>query len=386
MGLFKNFTREEVAPDAKCRLITLSGFVDDCPDAKELYIKYPLSIVSNYPPDDYYVVLFASNEWPQSKILSLKHKDKSIGLLFPIEILASGLQSTGNDNEEMYENYASLSLIKMCKGEAVGSPFYLDYVADQKEEYTITDFYHKDTVIAIFMRNLFFPGRLNIPSHSDMVLNYFFNFLPEFYRYGLFPYPYGPESGCLDMPKNYRPFKLCWGEEDRNLNLRRCSKILNRDTKNYLLEVATKIDPYETNPFFRFFLYYQVLELFMQDIYRDHTRILQRKINSGSQDIVQLRDAIDEFKEKTKEKSRLVEILSKNKFEFDKDLIRLCDDIAKMLSGQEKSYENIGHAIYEIRNNLFHGFSRVAKAKDEFSQLSDLMLLLVCHLAVNYKK
>jgi hypothetical protein len=386
MGLFKNFTWEEVAPDAKCGHITLSGLVDGCADKKELYIKYPLSIVSGYPPNDYYVVLFASNEWPQSKILSLKHKDKSIGLLFPIEILVSGLQPTGDGYEEMYENYASLSLMKMCKGEVVGTPFYLDYAADQKEEYTITDFYHKDTVIAIFMRNKFFPDRLDMPSHSDMILNYFYTFLPEFYGYGLFPYPYGPESDCLDMPKNYRPFKLLWNEDDRYLNLRRCSRMLNRDTKNYILEVATKIDPYETNPFFRFFLYYQVLELFMQDIYRSHTRILQKKINSGSQDMVLLRDAIDEFKGKTNEKSRLVEIFSKNNFEFGKELIRLCGDIAKMCSGQEKSYENIGHAIYETRNNLFHGFSRVAKAKDEFSQLSDLMLLLVCRLAVNYKK
>lgn len=351
-------------------------------------ITYPFAVAPGYPDHDYYVVLFGHAFWPQSDVLTLKVDGHAnpVGALFSIEVLCSGFvwgQDDTPQRRKVMEQYASIALLKLCKGDFRGQSSSAATV-DTSDPVLISNFFHPETVVAIFTAKEFFPEPALAIKDSKALNDYFLTFLPAFYAKGMFPSPWAIQPCAQQPPLKYRKFKV--GPTDRNLTLRPFSADVSENQKEFLLTVFQEIDPLETNAFFRFFLYYQAFELWMQDVYEQNIISFRAAIgNAEKEDASLFRDKLQDLQVAMKESTRLSKVFSANPLEHQEqtELLNACNQ-ALMACGVD-SGKNLSDALYKVRNRLVHGFNSAKSATKEFNDLADIMLGVVCSIAVSYK-
>lgn len=352
-------------------------------------IAYPFSEVPEYSDSDYYVVLFGYASWPQSKVLTLRHNANPVGALFSIEVLSSGFANdpdVSDKRKKTMEQYAAISLRKMCKGEVRGLPL-VDVEIKNNSAIPISYFYHPDTVVAIFTIRDFFPDEIQSSHDANKYNEFFLGVLPSFYCQGLFPTPWAGSAPSEEAPVRYRKFngRLGNNAQERNFKLEKFSDDLPNDSKEFLLTIFQEIDPHEINPFFRFFLYYQVFELWMQEIFVQTICTFRTAIASAeSEDTTLFREKLYALNSALNEKARLAIVLTSNALSGpDSDLLlSACNDVLIRCGQPVKT--NLHEAIYGVRNRLVHGFNQAKIATTEFDTLADMTLELICHISMTY--
>lgn len=145
------------------------------------------------------------------------------------------------------------------------------------------------------------------------------------------------------------------------------------------------IDPHETNPFFRFFIYYQAFELWMQDIYIDAINTFKASIDENiTTDASSLRDRINILSSELNERSRLSKVLTSNYPKVSgKNVINACNSVLNICGQPPK--EALHDAVYSVRNRLIHSFSEAKTAREDFEKLADATLDLICETALHYE-
>lgn len=320
--------------------------------------------------------------------MTLRVDQNPVGAIFPLEVLCTGF---ANDSEvsakrkATMEQYAAIALVKMCKGEVRGRPLVPE-IQSTSALLQISTFYHPDTVVVILTIDQFFPLELRHTQSSEAYNDYFVRYLPGFYRQGLFPSPWERAQKNASVPDRYRQFSgTVGGTNERNMELEPFSGNLSNGPREFLLTLFQEIDPNENNPFFRFFLYYQVFELWMQEIYVDAIGAFRIALDGTALgDTTIFREKLQVLTTAMNEKSRLLEILNANHTaECAPLVIDACNEVLA-LCGQPPSTA-LHDALYLVRNRLVHSFSQTKEARKEFEKLADATLDLICKMAIQYK-
>lgn len=375
-----------VSIDATARIARV---FEDLNGAEAVFdISYPFSSVPKYPESNYYVALFGHSNWPQARTMTLRVDEKAVGAVFPLEVLCTGFADdteASAKRKETMEQYAAIAFSKMCKGEVRGRPL-VPVVQSTSAPIQISSFYHPDTVVVILTIDQFFPLELRQTQNSEAYSEYFVRYLPSFYRQGLFPSPWERTGESAAVPTRYRHFNgAISGANNRNMDLEAFSGHLTNGPREFLLTVFQEIDPIESNPFFRFFLYYQVFELWMQEIYVDAITAFTNALGGAAAgDTTIFREKLQALNTALNEKNRLKEILCANPTgECGPLVIDACNEVLK-LCGQPPNTA-LHDALYSVRNRLVHSFSQTKAARNEFEKLADATLDLICKTAVQYQ-
>ncbi|QLQ25167.1 MAG: hypothetical protein HZT41_10085 [Dechloromonas sp.] len=132
-------------------------------------------------------------------------------------------------------------------------------------------------------------------------------------------------------------------------------------------------------------MYYQVFELWMQEIYADALCAFRIAMNATAvNDTIVFREKLQAFNTALNEKFRLNEILSANPAnECGPIIIDACNDVLARCGQPPK--EALHEALYFARNRLVHSFSQAKVARNEFEKLADATLDLICKTSVQYK-
>ncbi len=334
----------------------------------------------------YYVALFGHELWPQSRLLTLKKDGNAVGAMFSIEVLTSGFAWSGDESEfrkAAMNDYATIALEKLCVGEVRGE--YKSTLAGETT-LSLTTIYSPDTVIVILKIDDFFPGDVIAKQDATEYSNYFKEYICSFYQYGLFPQPQRRITQQEPLNKCRRFSSLAGYEiNNRNLALQRLSNNISPSQKEYLLVLFHEIDPYERNPFFRFFLYYQIYERWMQEIFEKNVQQFTTQLASGAySDPFLLRDELGNLSDVLKERKRLGEIFAANQTAHDHCAAILALSNAILVACGQDQQTNIIDAVYKIRNRLVHSFAELQMQKAQFHELADLVLFLICSTAFSY--
>lgn len=352
-------------------------------------ISYPFQSAPRHPESNYYVALFGHSNWLQARAMTLRVNEKPVGAIFPLEVLCSGFADNIEDStryKATMEEYAAIAFSKMCKGEIRGRSL-APIIPATSAPLQISTFYHPDTVVAILTIDEFFPLEVRQAQDSEEYDRYFIRYLPSFYRQGLFPSPRELAQEETAVPTRYRQFNgAISGTNGRNLALEPLSDYLVKGSREFLLTVLQEIDPNEHNPFFRFFLYYQVFELWMQEIYVDAITAFTGALASGTViDTIIFREKLQVLNTTLNEKNRLGQILTANPCgECGPLVLDACNEVLA-LCGQPP-IAAVHEALYSVRNRLVHSFSQTKAARHEFEKLADATLDLICRTAVQYRQ
>lgn len=350
-------------------------------------ISYPFSFIPQYPESNYYVALFGHFNWPQARNMTLRIGSDAVGAIFPLEVLCTGFAQDSSEEQRKatMEQYAALAFSKMCKGDVRGQPL-IPAIQSSRTPHNISTFYHPDTVVVILTIDKFFPQELRQKHDSLDYNNYFINYLPSLYRYGLFPSPWAATGESAPVPDRYRQFHGAISEaNERNIYLKPFSKHLTNGPREFLLTLFLEIDPNESNPFFRFFLYYQVFELWMQEIYVDAIGAFKGALGAAAEgDTTIFRDKLQVLNAALNEKNRLNDIIKANPAkECSPLVIDACNEVLERCKQQTSN--SLHEALYSARNRLVHSFSQAKAAHNEFQKLADAMLDLICKTSVEYQ-
>jgi len=284
------------------------------------------------------------------------------------------------------EQYALIALHKMCRNEVRG---YQTCTAEPPggSVVSISDLYHSDTVVAVFTMNAFFPDHLLEKRDAVELNEYFLEHITSFYEIGLYPYPYPAPNWESDevrviSARRHVP-TLSDSADKRNLHLEPLSNNLAVDDKTFLLTVFQSIDPYERSPFFRFFLYYQVFELWIQSTYRTEIASFREALASAEkEDASILRERVHKLTESLRERRRLAKVFANNPDEAMARFLECCNGVLDACG--VRTEDDAAVALYSVRNRLVHNFSKATCAQPQFEKLADAMLELVCRIARQY--
>jgi len=288
-------------------------------------IRNPFSFpASDCNPALFRVALFTHKGWPESGVLSLKEGSQSVGLIFSLQALTSN--SAILTANKMFNDYGFLALSKLCSGDTfchVGSK----QIAPG-ETYEISDFYEDDTVVAILHQSVCGPQATS----EDDFKNYVLDRLPTFVRSGLF---LQLEEGPTRVRQGAQFEKKSQGQG--YMRLRSFSPDFPKSTRFFMLDLLTRNDPYEKHPAFRFFLYYQVFESLIQEMYEEYyAKFSELALESRFRRASAMKDLVEWLQERLSEKNRLGVLVGANRRSGDEfDSLRIgCDEIMRAFADE----------------------------------------------------
>jgi hypothetical protein len=118
------------------------------------------------------------------------------------------------------------------------------------------------------------------------------------------------------------------------------------------------------DPAYRFFLYYQVIELLMEEVQRHKQVTFIQELNAATGDVTQLYDLIQDLSKQTSEEGRITALFhtytkvpSTELDGFKTECIAFLDQM-----GRKKNVNDCGKAIYKVRNMLMHNMRRIPQS------------------------
>jgi hypothetical protein len=279
---------------------------------------------SDCDPALFQVALFTHKGWPESEVLSLREGSQSVGLIFSLQALTSN--SAILTANKMFNDYGFLALSKLCSGDT------FCYVGSKQiapgETYEISDFYEDDTVVAILHQSVCGSQATS----EDDFKNYVLDRLPTFVRSGLF---LQLEEGPTRVRQSAQFEKKSQGQG--YMRLRSFSPDFPKSTRLFMLDLLTRNDPYEKHPAFRFFLYYQVFESLIQEMYEEYyAKFSELALESRFRRASAMKDLVEWLQERLSEKNRLGVLVGANRRSGDEfDSLRIgCDEIMRALADE----------------------------------------------------
>lgn len=322
------------------------------------------------------VYLFKNNQLNNSSLLKLKLKEKPesnklVGYIFTLSSLV--------ENPSIFENIhlkrIAFNVIKNLLEEKeisikAKSPLYRSDAS-----YSIYDFYDEDSIIIVVCDQF-----VAFKDYS------FGDYLPSFFKYGFRISPYQNfdvlDTDCTLIKKNFSDL----------IAAITVSIPKNSLHKNYFIDSLLRNKLYlKDNEVARFHLYYQVIELLLEKVFKNEVKneVIDKFSNLSGFDI---KDILRNTMTETYSLDKLVgNKYSKIDIEIIEELNFHIDNFLKYIGITYEATE-VSRKIYKIRNVLFHGYSKVLantnldkiNIDNYFKKINDSFEYLIIDLIVSY--
>lgn len=144
----------------------------------------------------------------------------------------------------------------------------------------------------------------------------------------------------------------------------------NKDWPDYVSIIATKLSPYATDPYLRFFYLYQIVETLMAENYAEQQATIRIRFDKcPTPSITELKDFLKEFNSIVNEAPRINNSLEPGSVES----IQSANSILEKL-GVDYTGWAFGAKIYKIRNVIFHDYKKIFHIPLEVSTLEDHLM------------
>lgn len=307
---------------------------------------YPLPFNIAEQPDDQFtekIYLFKNNLLASRRLLKLKLKEKPgdnklVGYIFSLSALIQ--------NSDIFDNIhlqkIAFNVLKKLLEEKDLSLLAATPAYRSDSAYNLSDFYDEE-LVAIAICDQF----VEFQNYS------FTNYLPDLYTYGFRIAPSNdfnpPPSSSQLVINNFNSLQsaITVSAPKNNLHL------------NYFIQSLIKNDLFlNDNEVARFHLYYQVIEMMLEKVYKNEIKIgiLSRFASLSSFDIK------ENLRETMKETYSLDKLTGGNYTEIETEILEELhlniDSFLKYVSIEFEANE-ISRKIYKVRNLLFHAYSKI---------------------------
>lgn len=182
--------------------------------------------------------------------------------------------------------------------------------------------------------------------------------LPQLHQYGFAPHKYG-SSRTYTAGKHAIANLSPDGRKITSLKLKR--GFSNIEFAGFIENLfANPLADKQDSPY-RFFLYYQIIELLMEEVQSHRQASIVQSLNDANGDTTVLYELLQKLNEQTSEKSRIVALFheyTKVSSEILEGLKTECIAFLKTMD-RNGDIENCGRAVYKVRNMLIHNMRRV---------------------------
>jgi hypothetical protein len=336
----------------------------------------------NYPGDPdagitekiYFLV---NDLMPSSKLYKLKLKerptqDQKVGFIFPLGALFNNPAIFDNVH---YQKVAYIVLKKLLTESDLSIPAKeTGYRSDAA--YSVFDFYNEDLIIAVIADQL-----VNFAGYS------FENYLSAFYKLG---FRFVPQMDFSLPPSDCDTIKANFTNLQSSISLRAASNNLHT---NFFIKGLLNNELFsKENEIARFHLYYQVVELLMEKVFKNEIKleIIQQFSRLPAFDI---KDILRESMRDTFSLGKLVggqySVISNDIVEE----LKISIEAFFAYVNIDKIGSDIDSRIYKIRNHLFHGYSKLLeqnslsrpRINSLLKKVNDSFEYLIVELVMSYK-
>lgn len=357
-----------------------NGFLcfEDADD--DAIFRYDLSFKLDEVPSDKYtekIFLFKNDLITNNTLFKIKLKEKPeankhVGYAFPMSAL--------KDNPDLFSNEhlkkMAFNVIQKLLSEKDLSikSNHTNYRSDAA--YQLSDFYDEDIVI------------ISICDQLVTFENYdFMNYLPSLYKYG---FRFAPHYNFATAVSECNVITNKFAEIKSGITLSIPSNQLHL---NHFINSLLKNELFlKDNEIARFHLYYQVIEMMMEKVYKNEfNNELIKKFSSLSSF-----DLKDSQRNMTRESYSLDKLVGSNYTTINSDILEeLSVRIEDFLSYVQVALNvnDISSKIYKVRNTLFHGYSKILektildkrKVTDYLKKVNDSFEYLIIDVITTYQ-
>jgi hypothetical protein len=361
LGIFKGFNISYESNDSENKIFT---FKEINSEKCYKFDDYPLIIPDspNTNINDFEIYLFKRNHTIENKILQVylkqDNKKERIGWVFPITSLVSTEHGFVKNNH--FLNYAKAAFVEL-KIQKLDSDNLLESYDNKIHIFG----YSKDTA-----------KKLNITFDITKYFHYF-------YLYG---YHYHDEKNEKIKSKEIR---IDIHYPDQELILQEYSdKIINIE---YIRKIFNEILPYTNEPLLEFFYQYQLIELFIDQIFSDTKQVAITKLSEADLTASEVRDRLYDLQKILGEKERIKKLIENftNFHEVDEkdDLRQYCNDFLRknQLINSDSSLDNFEGYLYKLRNSLFHNHFKI-KDYQGLDKINECFRICLVNMITSYKE
>ncbi len=278
---------------------------------------------------------------PESQVIRLvNEEDKAVGWLCTV----SALTSTAHEfvTSPHFRAGAGHAMQVLLENEAVQT-------ALKKEARPTIDIFPSGACIFIAKKNLISADMSSDP-HKILAL---------LHRYGFSQYTFGEKNNRTAGKFATQNLKRD-GKEIRKLKLQITSDAVPflNFVNNLLLEPLSK----NQDAAYTFFLYYQIIELLMEEVQRQKTLQFAKNLIESAEDSTKLYALMQNIKDHTSERGRIVALLNEYTNVEHHELDGLKNECLNFLSKlqHKESNNECGSALYNVRNMLIHNMRRIS--------------------------
>ncbi len=322
------------------------------------------------------IYFFKNTFYPSGKLLTIEIDErvgnsKTAGIIFSLDDLLN--------NPDIFENIhvrkVAFNVLKKLLEEKSLSIGSKPVPYRQDSAYTLFDFYDEDTVLVVICDQF-----VDFANYS------FFNYLVSLYKSG---FRYSPIGDFYPLPIESAII------QDSFLTLQKRIRLFaskNGLCSNYFIKelLANFIYSSKDNEVARFHLFYQVIEMLMEKVFK---REVKEKMDKDFENTSGY-DTKDFFREVMRDSYILDKVMS-NTYSTIHPQIKeeLSDNIDQFLTYTLTGIpDNFSGKLYKVRNTLFHGYSKVLEndtldkltTNSLLKKLNDSFELLIMELIFTY--
>lgn len=295
------------------------------------------------PSTDGYMLQLWSSGLAESHVIQLinssEAQEKSIGWL----CTASALTSTQHD-------FSDNKYFRAAAGHAVQMLLEQDSVqaAIAKIDKPTIDIFPERVCIFIVKKSLFSVDFCNHP----------FKLYPQLHQYSFSPHLFGMQRTYLagkHAVSNLSPA----GIRIKKLRIKSISGSV--PFFDFIESLLSESLPTKQDPPYRFFLYYQIIELLMEEVQRHKQMNFVQNLNNANGDPTQLYDLIQTLGEQTNEQARIIALFHYYTKIPSGEIDGLKNECLSFLDHMQRrgDIKDCGKALYKVRNILIHNMRRI---------------------------
>ena len=349
-----------------CEYLSSENLIICSPDnepSSRIHLYCPLKLDNQYNPSNFTSALFRKKNIAENDVFTVFDAvdDSRLGRCFPIQALCSIDHSYANE-----DNFLKFSFIAVYHLiENLNICTWRIPIVQDSDTLSFSDFVSDDAAILII--SLGTPGSRKEFNHKD--------WLPSLFKYGFIP---------VNDKYNQEIFYCGTNTGNNSLKIQKISKDI-KNTK-FILNTIENILPYENNCLLRFFYLYQIIELFIYQVYEEEYPSYIKSLVDNAGDTIKAKDLISKISELATEKKRINLLV--NDFVFAglerAALINSCNAYLTLIGREE--CPDVQQAIYRVRNILFHQFRDVPDGSSSFLEdLCDEFSIFIVQLLSLYK-
>ncbi|MBT9097693.1 hypothetical protein KFZ76_08230 [Methylovulum psychrotolerans] len=305
-------------------------FLMENDNGEKIEINTPLKINLSFKDKEFEVHFLAKNGVKESDIFQVHVKEKRIGWLIPAI-------SFGSNDHDFAEDTNFLSYVYVGMRGALKKLDDSIYTQDLniEESISFSDIFHEFTVLLIISKETL---NSNVQFDIDRAS-------PSLIKHGYFKL------------SNINPGEIAFKAEspqNKKLSILQISYFLS--SHKLISELLNNYFAYEKKAVFKFFFIYQIIELLIDDVFKNEQKKIIDHLVSVRDDSGLAKEALEKIRDSIAEKQR-IGLLVKNYSNMNgnlSDLKHLCNefliDIGRTEGNEFQEY------FYKIRNFIFHQY------------------------------